>query len=204
MEAPSPCRRLIDWAVRKREMSFTMGREGQQARDTRSLSSENFAFCWSNPPCWHQRTTADVGMNFTGNASVKRDGCKWSRFIAPPAFDWAFFILIRKCKALASECFFSLKNSNREEAAEQVLDMRCTVGWISKIMPVHISYPFYNLSPPDLAKCIALQIPVLPFIFTTGGGQSLCSLKKKKITIHEQTSSEISKTCIISHVICDN
>lgn len=35
-EAPSSRKRLIDWAVREREMSFTMGNEGQQAQDTHS------------------------------------------------------------------------------------------------------------------------------------------------------------------------
>lgn len=33
-EASSPCRKLIDWAVKKREMPFTMGSEGQRAWDT--------------------------------------------------------------------------------------------------------------------------------------------------------------------------
>lgn len=39
-EASSSCRRLIDWAVSKREMSFTMGSEGQQAQDTLTLFRE--------------------------------------------------------------------------------------------------------------------------------------------------------------------
>lgn len=75
-------------------------------------------------------------------------------------------------------------NSNGEEAAERVLDVQRTVGWISKIMSVHISYPSYNLSPSDLAENVLLcRFPALPFIFMTAGGQSLCSLKKeKKIT----------------------
>ena len=72
-------------------------------------------------------------------------------------------------------------NSNGEEAAERVLDVHRTVGWISKIMSVHISYPSYNLSPSDLAENVLLcRFPALPFIFMTAGGQSLCSLKKEK------------------------
>lgn len=33
-EASSPCRKLIDWAVKKREMPFKLGSEGQRAWDT--------------------------------------------------------------------------------------------------------------------------------------------------------------------------
>lgn len=36
-------------------------------------------FCWTNLHCRHQR--AGVGIRSAGNASVKWDGCKWSRFI---------------------------------------------------------------------------------------------------------------------------
>lgn len=88
--------------------------------------------------------------------------------VVPPAFElFHTHQKVPKCRALATECVSA--NSKREEAAEQVLDAHCTVGWISKIMSVHISYPCFNLSPPGLAKGVALQIPLLPFIFMTGG-----------------------------------
>lgn len=127
-----------------------------------SLSSKNFAFCWTNPYCWHQRTTADVGMSSPGNASVKLDGCEWSRFIKWCLLLWRCFFFFHthpklpKCKVLASECVSA--NSNREEAAEQILDVHCTVWWIGKIMSVHISYPFSGLSLSDLAKCVVLPL----------------------------------------------
>lgn len=56
---------------------------------------------------------------------------------------FSYSSVLPKSKALALKC-----QSERE--------LQSTIHWISKIMSVHISSPFYNLSSSHLAKCIAL------------------------------------------------
>lgn len=81
--------------------------------------------------------------------SNKIDACVRIHKVVSPALTAFFFLHIHpklpKCKALASECVSA--SSNRDQAAEQILDAQCTMGQISKIMSVHTSYILWFTIP---------------------------------------------------------
>lgn len=112
-EAPTPCRRLIDWAVKKGEMSFTMGREGRRAQWYSHSPPRTLRFAKLILPIDIKEPQLTLGMSSTGN--VRWDGCKWSRFIkyCLLLFDWTLFFFpshssknSQNAQALASECVF--------------------------------------------------------------------------------------------------
>ena len=97
-EAPSPCRRLIDWAVKKGEMSFTMGREGRRAQWYSHSPPRTLHFAKLILPVDIKEPQLTLGLSSTRN--VRWDGCKWSRFIKYCLLlsDWTFFFFFTLIK----------------------------------------------------------------------------------------------------------